>query len=211
MSRGGRQSGPLRCHCSVYERFGRRLANGIPEKESSDLGHFSGGAPKTCRTGERDAGPWLQVAVLAGVLGAAACAFSWARFSSHSAFFLARRSRLRRAVRGSCGLPMVGGCLAELLCRVALKSSGSRRKRAVPVPVPEIGRLFPIPDRTGARGLLRGDPKSCRERGGESGHGHVYGAEGENQFVGAACFSSKVAKRGAAPSTCFSAIPRSFS
>src|SRR6187551_807693 len=177
MSRGGRQSGPLRGHCSVYERFGRRLANGgIPEKESSDLGHFSGGAPKTCRTGERDAGPWLQVAVLAGVLGAAACAFSWARFSSHSAFFLARRSRLRRAVRGSCGLPMVGGCLAELLCRVALKSSGSRRKRAVPVLVPEIGRLFPIPDRTGARGLLRGDPQILKgERGRERARARLRG------------------------------------
>ena len=189
MSRGGRQSGPLRGHCSVYERFGRRLANGIPEKESSDLGHFSGGAPKTCRTGERDAGPWLQVAVLAGVLGAAACAFSWARFSSHSAFFLARRSRLRRAVRGSCGLPMVGGCLAELLCRVALKSSGSRRKRAVPVLVPEIGRLFPIPDRTGARGLLRGDPQILKgERGRERARARLRGRRRESVRRGGVLF-----------------------
>src|ERR1700753_2304794 len=48
-----------------------------------------------------------QVAVFAGAFGFAASAFSRARFSSHSAFFLARRSRLRRAVRGSCGLSLV--------------------------------------------------------------------------------------------------------
>ena len=86
------------------------------------------GRPKE-QSGRKD-GRTDQVAVLAGVLGAAACAFSWARFSSHSAFFLARRSRLRRAVRGSCGLPIVGGCLAEVFRCVALKSSRRPRKRA---------------------------------------------------------------------------------
>ena len=39
--------------------------------------------------------------------GLAASAFSAARFWSQRAFFLGARSRLRREVRGSCGLPMV--------------------------------------------------------------------------------------------------------
>lgn len=105
---------------SVYERFGRKLANGFPEKRARIWGTFREGYPKNLSGRENGQSP--QVAVLAGVLGAAACAFSWARFSSHSAFFLARRSRLRRAVRGSCGLPIVRGCLAEVFGRVALKS-----------------------------------------------------------------------------------------
>ncbi len=171
MSRGSRRSGPSHALVSVYERFGRMLANGIPEKESSDLGRDQAGSGGTAAAPQNQsrpvskAGQTDQVAVLAGVFGAAACAFSWARFSSHSAFFLARRSRLRRAVRGSCGLPIVGGCLAEVFHDVADNSYSRPRKRAR---ARARARKSPcISERllcTGARELPRGDPKSQKER-----------------------------------------------
>src|SRR6185369_10042024 len=67
---------------------------------------------------------------------------------------------------------------------------------------------FPALAHEGCRGAT--PPKRGRERG--TGTGTFTGVERlAAQLVGAACFSSKVARRGAAPSTCFSAIPRSFS
>jgi len=88
-----------------------------------------------------------------------------------------------------------------------------------PVDVPELGDVpedlpeFPIPPRTGARELPRGAPPKTSERARRSGTftGAPRGKGWEPQAVGVACFSSSVAKRGAAPSTCFWAIPRSFS
>jgi len=129
-------------------------------------------APPFRRTGA------TQVAVLAGVLGAAACAFSWARFSSHSAFFLARRSRLRRAVRGSCGLPIVGGCLAEVFGCVALISHRLQRARAgARARARKSARLAPgRPALAHAGGWEAAQNLQSRERRGEIGHdhGHVY-------------------------------------
>src|SRR5450755_4542213 len=102
MSRGARDSGRA---AVLAADSGRRIARGVPEQRARIQGTSGRGRPET--VADRKYGRIYQVAVFAGVLGLAASAFSRARFSSHSAFFLARRSRLRRAVRGSGGLPML--------------------------------------------------------------------------------------------------------
>jgi len=85
----------------------------------------------------------------------------------------------------------------------------------VPVPVPENLPEFPSVSPHWRMRAARRRPPILGEEGEWEighGHGHVYGGYRPfSQVVGAACFSSSVAKRGAAPSTWVWAIPRNFS
>src|SRR5450755_2900584 len=146
MSRGARDSGRA---AVLAADSGRRIARGVPEQRARIQGTSGRGCPET--VADRKYGRIYQVAVFAGVLGLAASAFSRARFSSHSAFFLARRSRLRRLVRGSCGLPIVGGCLAEVFGAVPTISPAKASGRALTTPARQVlvvARLWRAPERS---------------------------------------------------------------